>query len=743
MQENRMKANDVNLENLRKDFEQISENQTAIDQAITFIGQWLKNPLFSDQHASIRSHIQHKKTDLLLDAFYQRLPFGTGGRRGRVGYGPNRINPGTVALSVQGHCNFMKRNYNCENNPGVVVAFDVRIFVDIGGVFSFLPKNHPILNISSQDLAQIACEIYAGNGFTVYTTLNNKHRSYLSTPELSFLIKYFNALGGINISASHNHPDDNGFKFYNPEAAQDIPPDDEQLARYMDNDTLIVNQMDFDEATAKGLIIDVSQESHDAYINTILALRNIEPGGQSPPIVYTPLCGTGDSNVGDVLRSAGYAVQLYSPHANYDGTFVNVPSRIPNPEVPEAASPALSFANEQNADIVMSSDPDADRIGLFAKDAQNEWQYITGNDIASIIGYYLIMDKERGPQKRGLIIKTLVTTRTLENIAQQANCPIVGDLLIGFKYIAHVLETLEKKGSYQNISARPKDLIMAAEESHGILLTSAVRDKDTAGAGLMLAEIMTLLKKDNIYLPDYLTDLHLQCGNYANAGRSIMLKGIEGADAITRMLKSLRSDRPTSLAGRSVEKFVDYLDESVMGPIKSKTDQLSRNLLVYKMEGTQIVIRPSGTEPKLKIYADIEGDKWDSQNDRNAAMKVAKNVASRVYETCLERIQIRLSESAQELPDYIEIKRKQDFDNAFTEDLTLFAERVGQNTSLTNHASKRILWLKDRLQEYTSGADPFVAVKKAVSHLSRRLIKETSNQNVVSGLNVLLDDLSD
>jgi hypothetical protein len=259
----------------------------------------------------------------------------------------------------------------------------------------------------------------------------------------------------------------------------------------------------------------------------------------------------------------------------------------------------------------------------------------------------------------------------------------------------------------------------------------------------MLAEIMTLLKKDNICLPDYLTDLHLQCGNYANAGRSIMLKGIEGADAISRMLKSLRADRPRSLASRPVKKYVDYLDESVMGSIKSKTDHLSRNLLVYKMEGTQIVIRPSGTEPKLKIYADIEGDKWDSQNNRNAAMKVAKDVASSVYETCLERIQIRLSESAQYLPDYIEIKRKQDFDNAFTEDLTFFAEQVGQNTSLTNHASKRILWLKNRLQEYTSGADPLVAVKKAVSHLSRRLIKETSNQNVVSGLRVLLDDLSD
>lgn len=734
-----MNAKDVNLEDLRKDFKQITENQAAIDQAVMFVAQWLNNPLFEEQHASILAHIQHKKTELLLDAFYQRLPFGTGGRRGRVGYGPNRINPGTVALSVQGHCNFMKEHYKCEQNPRVVVAFDVRIFVDIGGVFTFLPDKHPIHHLSSQDLARIACEIYAGNGFTVYTTLRNKKTSYLSTPELSFLIKYFNTLGGINVSASHNHPDDNGFKFYNPEAAQDIPPDDEKLASYMDSDTLTVNQMNFEEATAKGLILFVPQTSHDAYIQTIHALKNVTLDRPSPPIVFSPLCGTGDSNAGDVMRAAGYTVNLYSPHANYDGTFVNIPSRIPNPEVPEAAIPALSFADELDSDIVLSSDPDADRIGLFARDRKKKWQYITGNDIASIIGYYLIMDKERGPQKRGLIIKTLVTTRTLENIARQADCPIVGDLLIGFKYIAHVLEKLEKNGRYQQISAHPKDLIMAAEESHGILLTPAVRDKDTAGAGLILAEIMTLLKKDNICLPDYLTSLHLNCGNYANAGRSIMLKGIEGADAIASMLKSLRKDRPTSLAGRTVKEYVDYLDESVMGPIKSKTDHLSRNLLMYKMEGTQIVIRPSGTEPKLKIYADIEGDEWSAQNDRTAAMKVAKDVASKVYETCLERIHIRLSESAKLLPDYIEIKRKQDFDNTFSRDLTQFAWQVSQNNLDT---SQRMDWLTNRLQEYTSGADPLVAVKPAITHLCRYLIDEIPTQHVKTGLNLLRADLS-
>ncbi|ETR67582.1 MAG: phosphomannomutase [Candidatus Magnetoglobus multicellularis str. Araruama] len=734
-----MNVTEIASEILRKAFEQISENQAAIDQAISFIDQWLQNPLFADQHAAILSHIEFNKSDILLDAFHQRLPFGTGGRRGRVGYGPNRINPGTVALSVQGHCNFMKDHFDCSGSPKVIVAYDVRIFEDIGGVFSFLPESHPILNLSSRDLGRIACEIYAANGFTVYTTPQNDKTAYLSTPELSFLIKYYQALGGINVSASHNHPDDNGFKFYNPEAAQDIPPDDERLSDYMNNDTITVNRMDFDDARNSGLILDIPKASHNAYIQTNLTVKNVHIE-KSPTVIYTPLCGTGDSNVGEVLRAAGYSVQLYAPHANFDGTFTNVPSRIPNPEVPEAAEPALSFADKQQGDIVLSSDPDADRIGLFAKNSDKQWQYITGNDIASIIAYYLILDKQRGPQKKGLIIKTLVTTRTLENIAKKAHCPIIGDLLVGFKYIAHVLETLEKQGKFHDISVSPQDLVLAAEESHGILLTPDIRDKDAAGAGLILSEIMSLLIQDNIYLPDYLTTLHLECGNYANAARSIVLKGIEGADAIAKMMSSLREIRPSTLAGRPVTHFADYLDESVMGPVKSQTDQLSRNLLMFRMAGTQVVIRPSGTEPKLKLYVDIEGDQWDAKNDRNAAMSVAKKVAAQIYDTCLERIHIRLSDSAKCLPDYIEIKQKQDFDTAFPNELKAFAERIAREKSFSNDASQRISWLKNRLRAYASGADPLIAVKPAVIHLTKRLLSENPNVFITTGLNELISD---
>jgi len=729
----------LHTEELRDSFLKISGNVDAVDKAVLFIDQWLNNPFFSDQHDAIFSHIENKQFDLLLDAFYQRLPFGTGGRRGRVGYGPNRINPATVALSVQGHCNFMKDQYDCGVKPIVIVAFDVRLFEDIGKVFSFLPDNHPILKLSSRDLAKIACEIYAGNGFTVYTSPQVLKTHFLSTPELSFLIKYYKALGGINVSASHNHPDDNGFKFYNPEAAQDIPPDDEYLATYIDDDTLTINKIPFKAAQEKGLINDIPQKAHTAYIQTNLKIQS-KPIDQAPTIVYTPLCGTGDSNVGDVLRKAGYKVQLYVPHANFDGSFSNIPSRIPNPEVPEAAQPALPFADQQQADMVLSSDPDADRIGVFAKTVDQKWQYLTGNDIASILAYYLILDK-RGPQKNGLVIKTLVTTRTLENIAQKGNCPIVSDLLVGFKYIAHVLETLEKKGTYQHISMSPNQLVIAAEESHGILLTSDIRDKDAAGGALILCELMAQLRKDNIALPDYLTQLYLSCGNYANAARSIVLKGIDGAEAISQMMTSFRDNRPDSLASRSVDQFVDYLDESVLGPIKSKTDKLSRNLLVYRMEGAQVVIRPSGTEPKLKLYVDIEGDKWSAQNDRQAAIKVAKKVAASVFDTCLKRINISLSESAKCLPDYVEIKRKQDFGTAFPSELAQFAKNISQNANLNNSSTNRLKWIKDRLKAYASGADPLIAVQSAVTHLCKQMILNESDSDVVDGLKLLLSDL--
>ncbi|MCI0485992.1 MAG: phospho-sugar mutase, partial [Blastocatellia bacterium] len=420
---------------LREEFSKVSTDESLIENALRLLGDWLNDPLYEPQRGAVMAHIESGKYSLLLDSFYQMIPFGTGGRRGRVGYGPNRINSATVEMSVQGHCNYLQEAFprrGTKESSEIVVAFDTRVFRDISCTYGFLGHDHSLIGLTSRALAYQACEIYAGNGFIVNVPDIESPTRYLSTPELSFLIRHLRALGGINVSASHNHPDDNGFKFYNIEGAQDIPPTDEELISFM-SDVREVKRCPFEEAVRQGLIRILSDELHRAYISINLKLQSKETD-KATPIIYTPLSGTGDSTVGDVLRAAGYAVELYRPQADFDGTFSSIPFRLPNPEVPESASPALEEAEEKGAWMVLSTDPDADRIGVYARTARGEWRYLTGNDIALILAYYLVLDEERGPQRSGLIIKTLVTTRALEAVAAGGACKIIPDLLVGFKY---------------------------------------------------------------------------------------------------------------------------------------------------------------------------------------------------------------------------------------------------------------------------------------------------------------------
>jgi phosphomannomutase len=365
-----------------------------------------------------------------------------------------------------------------------------------------------------------------------------------------------------------------------------------------------IQQMPFDLAVKEGRIRPLPEDLHRAYIQLNLTLRS-KPA--SPlTVVYTPLCGTGDLSTGDVLRAAGFDVRLYGPHATFDGSFASVPFRLPNPEVPEAASPALPFADELRSDLVLSTDPDADRLGVFARDSQGQWRYLNGNQIASILAYYLVLDAELGPRRRGLIVKTLVTTRMISRIAEMVGCALVPDLLVGFKYIAHVLLSLEREGRYGGVHASPADLVLAGEESHGILLTPEIRDKDAAGGALILCELVAQLRARDRYLPEYLDSLSLECGNYQNAARSIVMRGIRGSQMLAQMMQSLRDHPPAALGGAPVLRSRDFLSEE-HGPLRGDTERLSRNLLAYDLDSAQVVVRPSGTEPKAKIYVDFEG----------------------------------------------------------------------------------------------------------------------------------------
>ncbi len=708
---------------VERQFRDLSSDARLVSQATSFLEEWLSAELYAPQAEAVREHIRRGQFALLLDSFYQLVPFGTGGRRARVGFGPNRINRITVSMSVQGHCNYLKQAGAAGRGRSVVVAFDTRQFADIAGTYAFLGPENPLLGLTSRDLARLACEIYAANGFEPFVAGLNGEREYLSTPELSFAIRHLEATGGMNVSASHNHPDDNGFKFFNRQGAQDVPPTDQEMASFMSEVTGI-RRVPFDAAVRDGAVRPLPESLHAAYLQTNLALRS-KPG-LPLTVVYTPLCGTGNGSVGDVLRAAGYDVQVYPPHNTYDGTFAAVPLRLPNPEVPAAASPALPFATERNADLVLSTDPDADRLGVHARDSQGRWRYLNGNEIAAVLAYYLCLDREFGPRRSGLLIKTMVTTGTLTQIAARSGNRIVGDLLVGFKYIAHVLYMLECEGRYGEVVASPGDLIMAGEESHGVLLTPEIRDKDAAGGALVLCELVSQLRAQGRLLTDYLDALELECGNHQNAARSIVMKGIRGATLLAGMMRSLRERPPAAFGEMPVLRARDLLSPEY-GPLRSETEQLSRNFLVYEMGFAQVVVRPSGTEPKAKIYVDVEGSRLtgEAATNRTAAAQFAANLAAQVATDCISRVGYRLSPSAALLPDYIDLDLKSAFDTEFRADL------IAASATLNSlPPEQRLSWLRRRLAPYGSGSDPLESAGIAVAHLVKTLREEGVELNL-------------
>lgn len=699
---------------VEKEFLMIT-NSDRVTQALRLLKLWLHEELFRPQWESVMTHIRAGKYALLLDSFYQFIPFGTGGRRGRVGFGPNRINEATVALSVQGHCNYLN-NKSSGKGPvfSVVIAYDVRIFKDIFSTYSFLKGDNYLLNLSSRKLAKIAAEIYAGCSIQSYMMQPQSDEGFLSTPELSFLIRQLQASGGINISASHNHPDDNGFKFFNTDGAQDIPPYDEELADYM-NDIGKVTRLSFEEGLQKGLIKAIPHELHHKYIETNLHIKRTPPkniGESTPPIVYTPLCGTGKTTVAEVLRAAGYTLIEYGPQAKFDGTFESIPLRLPNPEIPQAAWPAIQTADQHQAPIVLSTDPDADRLGILTKGKDGDWVYINGNEIGSLLAYYLILDQKRGPCRRGLVIKTLVTTGMIERIARKGNCLTVSDLLVGFKYIAHVLHLLEKDGHYQNIEAGPDDMVMATEESHGFLLTPEIRDKDAAGAALVLCDLVAKLEEEGRTLLDYLDEVASQCDNFGNDARGILMRGIKGADLLKKLMDSLRFSPPKILGSRKVIEIRDFLYDSIGKPEVNpeSSEGKARNLLLFRFEGARVIIRPSGTEPKVKIYAEVEAP----GSTRQKAKQQAGELATEMYRECLNYLgsEYRLSRTAEFIPDYIEMDLKKAFDTSFTPQFFSESSRLaGMDTN------SLFEWFRTHLKEYGGGSDPLQSMLPALIEL--------------------------
>lgn len=575
------------------------------EQAAANLNNWLTHPDFAIYRPQLEWLIANRNWSVLLDSFYQILPFGTGGRRGAVGIGPNRMNSWTLGASVQGHCEFLKEKF-----PGrelhVALAFDVRRFLDSRKVYNPASPN-PVLGMSSKDFCHHAAGVYVANGVHVNVLPPDSPR-YFATPELSFAIRWLKAHGGLNISASHNPPDDNGGKFYDERGAQPVPPDDQIMSDLVDQVTQI-KQLHWADAVRSGKVHFLNDDVHKAFIDLCRKQSLIPPPKfDEIRVVFTPLHGVGGMTAMEVLEAQGFRPIPVPEQMTPDGQFTNV-TKSPNPEVRESMDHAERVAKEYKAALALATDPDADRLGALIDDGQDGFRYLTGNEICVLTTWFKLdqLTKQSRMPASPVVITTVVTTTLVTRIARHFGSQVVNNLLVGFKNMAEVLRQLEETGQFEDVQARPEDLILATEESHGIMAMPQIRDKDAAAACLLLAELALNEVRDGRIMHDRLEAIYRDFGYFRNEVLNIAMAGIEGRSLMTKMMESLRSNPPTSIASEKVTLLEDLRDPNGrLGPIKGATDAAGRNVLVFRLgESASVVLRPSGTEPKAKAYVEV------------------------------------------------------------------------------------------------------------------------------------------
>jgi phosphoglucomutase/phosphomannomutase len=575
------------------------------EQALKYLGLWLTDPQFAAYRPQLDWLIHTAQWPGLLDRFYQILPFGTGGRRGAVGIGPNRMNRWTLGASVQGHCEYLKERFPGVAPLRVALAYDVRQFEDKRR--SYNPElPNPVLHLSSKDLAHHAAGVYAANGVESWLSPPDSPR-YFATPELSFAIRLLGAHGGLNVSASHNPPDDNGGKFYDERGGQPVPPDDQIMADLVDQ-VRTIRELPWAEAVRSGRVHFLDEGPHRAYVELIRRQSLVPPPkGDEIRVVFTPLHGVGGMTVLEALREQGFAVVPVESQMTPDGQFPNV-TQTPNPEVPASMDRAAALAAEKRADLVLATDPDADRLGGMVPDREGKYRYVTGNEIAALLTHFKLsklVQKGEMPASP-VVVRTEVTTELVSRVARHFKAQVVENLLVGFKYIAEVLWQLERDGAYEDVRGTPEDFVIASEESHGILVTPKIRDKDAAGAALLFAELALDQKRRGKTVLDYLEALYRTFGYFRTEGVPVVMTGIEGKRNMARMLNALRAQPPREIAGLAVTAFEDLRDEKGrLGPLKGATDAAARNFLIFRLgDRGRVVLRPSGTEPKAKTYVE-------------------------------------------------------------------------------------------------------------------------------------------
>ena len=517
------------------------------------------------------------KTEL-IESFYKDLEFGTGGLRGIMGVGTNRMNIYTVGAATQGLSNYLKAQFASLPQISVVIGHDCRN--------------------NSRKFAEISANIFSANGIKVYL-----FEDLRPTPEISFAIRHFGCQSGIILTASHNPKEYNGYKAYWDDGAQMIAPHDENVITEVMN---IKNVNDIKFEGNNELIQIIGKEVDRMFlekIKTLILSPEAIERNKDLKIVYTPIHGTGIKLIPDALRSFGFTNIIDVPEQNMiSGNFPTVVS--PNPEEPAALAMAVQKARETDADIVMASDPDADRIGIAIKDDKGEWILVNGNQTFLIFIYYLITKwKELGRLTGNeYVVKTIVTTEVMADVARKNGVEYY-DCFTGFKWIAAVMRENEGKKTY----------IGGGEESYGFLAEDFVRDKDAVSACALMAEIAAWAKDNGKTLFQLLQDIYIEYGYGKEKGISVVRKGKSGAEEIVQMMKNYRENPPKEIAGSKVATIKDFktlkMTDVATGTITDLDMPATSNVLQFFTEdGTKISVRPSGTEPKIKFYIEVRGE---------------------------------------------------------------------------------------------------------------------------------------
>ena len=548
---------------------------------------WLENAVEDKDLITELESIKGNEEEI-YERFYTTLKFGTAGLRGIIGAGTNRMNIYVVRQATQGLANYVLAKYG---KGAVAISHDSRIKADL-----FMNE---------------AARVLAANGIKTYITTELQ-----PTPVLSYLVRYFKCQAGIMVTASHNTAKYNGYKAYGEDGCQmtDAAANavyDEIQKLDMFND---VKTMDFDEAVEKGLIEYVTDDVYESYLDKVTE-QQVNPGickGSGIKVVYTPLNGAGNKLVRKVLNRIGVEDVTVVPEQEMpDGNFTTCPK--PNPEYQEALDLAIKLAKEKEADLVLATDPDSDRVGIAVKDSDGSYRLISGNEDGVMLTNYILSNKkEQGVlPENPVVVKTIVTTKLINKLCEKYGCELK-NVLTGFKYIGEVILNLEKKGEENRY-------LFGFEESYGYLAGTYVRDKDAVVASMLICEMTAYYRKQGISLANMIDDLYEEFGYYLNKTFAFEFEGSAGMQKMSDIMSAVRNDIPTEVAGYKVVKVSDYrtkIEKDLVTGEETDITLPTSNVIALNLEGDNgVIIRPSGTEPKIKLYITAVGKDKQSAFD--------------------------------------------------------------------------------------------------------------------------------